>query len=182
MAPSSFSPSRNPDRYVRWIAFYTFGKGILLCLLAIGFLGFLHKDVDVIVGNWMSNLGFNMENRHVVAIMARLDRDTDKQLRELSGITFAVSGMFVTQGTGLLLQQQWAKYLTVGVTASLIPVEIIESFRHFGWLKIGLLVVNITIVAFLVANLLREKRQARLDAAKAAPVHPRPVGVECEPV
>ncbi|HSI11697.1 MAG TPA: DUF2127 domain-containing protein [Chthoniobacter sp.] len=181
MVPSSFSPSRNEDRYLRWIALYTFGKGILLCLLAIGFLGFLHRDVDVIVGNWMSILGFNMENRHVVAILARLDKVTDRQLREMSGITFAVAGVFVTQGSGLLLRQDWAKYLTIGVTSALIPVEIIESIKHFGWLKIGLLVVNLAVVAFLVANLKREKRRASLMAEKRAPA-PRPTPVGCETV
>jgi uncharacterized membrane protein (DUF2068 family) len=180
MAPS-YSPPRNEDRCLRWIAFYIFGKGFLLCILAIGFLGFLHKDVDAIVGNWMSLIGINMENRHVVAFLARLDKVTDNQLRELSGITFAVAGMFVTQGTGLLLQQQWAKYLTVCVTGFLVPVEIFESIKHFGWLKIGLLVVNIAVVAFLIANLMREKRQALQMAAKTAPT-PRPAGVECETV
>lgn len=181
MVPSSFSPSRNEDRCLRWIAIYTFGKGILLCILAIGFLGFLHKDVDAIVGNWMSLLGFNMENRHVVAILARLDKVTDTQLRELSGITFAVAGVFVTQGSGLLLRQDWAKYLTIGVTSALIPVEIIETFKHFGWLKIGLLAVNLLVVGFLLANLLREKRQASRTVVKAAP-QPRPTPVGCETV
>lgn len=181
MVPSSISPSRNPDRYLRWIAIYTFGKGLLLCLLAIGFLGFLHKDVDAIVGNWMSLLGFNMENRHVVAFLARLDKVTDRQLRELSGITFAVAGVFVTQGSGLLLQQDWAKYLTIGVTSSLIPIEIIESIKHFGWLKIGLLAVNVAIVSFLVANLLREKRLASQMAAKESPAA-RPAPLSCETV
>jgi uncharacterized membrane protein (DUF2068 family) len=181
MVPTSLSPSRNEDRYLRWIAIYTFGKGVLLSLLAIGFLGFLHKDVDAIVGNWMSLLGFNMENRHVVAFLARLDKVTDRQLQELSGITFAVAGVFVTQGSGLLMRQAWAKYLTIGVTGALIPVEIVESIRHFGWLKIGLLVVNIVVVAFLAANLMREKRQALQAGAKAAPA-PRPTPVGCETV
>jgi uncharacterized membrane protein (DUF2068 family) len=163
------SPYRNEDRYLRWIALLNLGKGVLLSLLAIGLLGFLHKDIDTIVGNWMSLLGFNMENHHVVRFLARLDKVTDKQLGEWSGITFAVAGVFVTEGTGLLLRQQWAKYLTVGVTSSLIPVEIFELFRHFGWLKVSLLAVNIAVVAFLVVSLVREKRrpQGQLLAALA---------------
>ncbi|EDY17734.1 membrane protein-like protein [Chthoniobacter flavus Ellin428] len=180
MAPNPV-PSSKEDRYLRVIAIYTVGKGLLLCLLAIGFLGFLHKDVDMIVGNWMSLLGFNMENRHVIAILARLDKVTDKQLRELSGITFAVAGVFLTQGSGLLLRQQWAKYLTVSVTSALIPVEIVELFRHFGWIKVGVLAVNIAIVAFLVVSLVREKRRTQLTKPALA-AGPQPVAVSCETV
>jgi uncharacterized membrane protein (DUF2068 family) len=179
------TPSRNEDRYLRWIAFYIFGKGLLLCLLAIGILGFLHKDVDTIVGNWMTLLGFNMENRHVVTFLARLDKVTDKQLAEWSGITFAVAGMFVTQATGLLLRQQWAKYLTVSVTASLIPVEIFELFRHFGWIKVGVLGANIAIVTFLIVSLAHEKRQRQRQRQQFTPklaAPPRAPAVECEPV
>ncbi len=157
------------------------GKGLLLCLLAIGFLGFLHKDVDEIVGNWMTALGFNMENRHVVRFLARLDKVTDRQLAEWSGITFAIAGVFVTEGTGLLLRQQWAKYLTVCVTASLIPVEVIESIKHFGWLKLGLLAVNLAVVGFLIISLLREKRRPRpLEMSVAA--QPQETAVSCETV
>ena len=173
------APSRKEDRYLRVIALYTFGKGLLLCLLAIGFLGFLHKDVDAIVGNWMSLLGFNMENRHVVSFLARLDKVTDRQLRELSGITFTVAGVFLTQGSGLLLRLLWAKYLTVGVTSALIPVEIIELFRHFGWIKVGVLAVNIGIVAFLIVSLIREKKRLQ-QIQPALTASPRPVAVSCE--
>lgn len=180
MDPTTAS-SRKEDRYLRVIALYTFGKGILLCLLAIGFLGFLHKDVDVVVGNWMSLLGFNMENRHVVGILARLDKVTDKQIREWSGITFTVAGIFLTQGSGLLLRLLWAKYLTVAVTSALIPVEIIEIFRHFGWIKVGVLAVNIGIVAFLIISLVREQKRLK-QAPPALAAQPRPVAVSCETV
>ena len=171
MDPSP-TPHRNEDRYLRWIALFNLGKGLLLCLLAIGLLGFLHKDVDTIVGNWMSLLGFNMENRHVIRFLARLDKVTDKQLAEWSGVTFAVAGVFVTEGTGLLLRQQWAKYLTVGVTSSLIPVEIIELSKHFGWLKVGVLAVNIAVVVFLVVSLIRETRRPQRQILPALATQP----------
>jgi uncharacterized membrane protein (DUF2068 family) len=182
MVPSSPSPScQATDRYLRWIALYNLIKGSLLCLLAIGILGFLHKDVDAIVGNWMSLLGFNMENRHVIRFLARLDRLTDRQIAEWSGVTFAVAGVFVTQGAGLLLRQQWAKYVTLCVTCSLIPVEIFEIIAHFGWIKVGVLAANLGIVAFLVSSLVCEKK--RLQAILvAAPPQPARAAVGCEPV
>jgi uncharacterized membrane protein (DUF2068 family) len=166
-------------RYLRWIAILSLGKGLLLCLLAIGILGFLHKDVDAIVGHWMTILGFNMENRHVVRLLARLDKVTNKQLGQWSGVTFALAGVFVAEGTGLLLRQQWAKYLTVGVTASFIPIEVIETSKHFGWLKLALLFVNVTVVAFLVFSLVREKKRSLRLMAAISPT-PTQSAVGCE--
>ena len=133
-----------------WIAGYNFGKGLLLLTLALGLLGFLHRDVDAIVGTWLNSLGVSLENVHVVALLARLDLVTDHQLRVLSGVTFLLSGVFVTEGIGLFFRQRWAEYLTIAVTASFIPVELFESFKHFGPAKFLLLIVNVVIVCCLL--------------------------------
>lgn len=169
---------RPADRCLRWIAVLNLFKGLLLCALAIGLLGFLHKDVDAIVGNWISLLGLNMENRHIVALLARLDAVTDRQLGHWSGITFALAGVFFTEGAGLFFRRQWAKYLTVAVTASFIPVEVTESLRHFGWAKLALLAINIAVVCFLIVTLRRERMLTRqFDRPPGEPA--RTTGVEC---
>jgi len=153
------SPLPHEDRYLRWIGWLSLGKCGLLVLLAIGLLGFLHRDVDVIVGNWLNLLGMNMENRHIVRLLARLDRVTDKQLAQWSGITFAIAGVYAAEGAGLLLRQHWAKYLTIIATSAFIPIEIKESIKHFGWGKFTLLAMNVLVVAYLIISLMREKRR-----------------------
>jgi uncharacterized membrane protein (DUF2068 family) len=144
-------------RYLRWIGGFNLLKGIGLVVLAFGLLRFLHKDVDVIVGNWISALRFDIENPHIAALLEKLDLVTDRQLKQLSGVTFVYAGLFLTEGTGLLLRQRWAKYFTVAMTASFVPIELFETLRHFGFLKLALLAANIAIVWFLVANLRRDK-------------------------
>jgi uncharacterized membrane protein (DUF2068 family) len=163
------SPLPHEDRYLRWIGWLSLSKSGLLVLLAIGLLGFLHRDVDVIVGNWLNLLGMNMENRHIVRLLARLDRVTDKQLAQWSGITFAIAGVYAAEGTGLLLRQDWAKYLTIIATSAFIPFEIKESIKHFGWGKVALLAVNVLVVAYLVISLMREKRRYRPLVPRMAP-------------
>src|SRR6266568_4733509 len=76
------------DRALNWIAGYNLAKGALFLIIALSFLGFLHKDVDAIVGNWISWLGVSLENEHVAALLARLDLVTDKQLWVASGGAF----------------------------------------------------------------------------------------------
>ncbi len=153
------------DRPLVWIATYNFAKGLLLLTLALGFLGFLHKDVDTIVGHWLSALGVSLENVHVVALLARLDLVTDNQLKALSGVTFLLGAVFATEGIGLFFKQRWAEYLTIVVTASFIPVELFETCKHFGWGKLILLLVNVAIVACLLWIL---KKNARPHAGRGA--------------
>jgi uncharacterized membrane protein (DUF2068 family) len=167
------------DRYLRWIAILNLSKGVLLCLLAIGLLGFLHQDLDVKVREWVRFLGFNMEGRHIVRFLANVDRVTDKQLKEWIGITFAVSGVFIAEGTGLFFRQQWAKYLTIAATSSFIPIELFETHRHFSWMKLGVLFVNVGIVVFLAILLVHEKKRAqRLTVSTVPPRQPQ-TAVNC---
>ena len=133
-----------------WIAGYNLTKGIVFLILALGVLGFLHKDVDQIIGRWISSLGVSLENVHVAALLARLDLVTDHQLRVLSGITFLFSGLFIMEGVGLFFRKRWAEYLTIVVTASFIPVELFESIKNFGPAKFILLIMNVVIVGCLL--------------------------------
>jgi uncharacterized membrane protein (DUF2068 family) len=161
VCPEEKDQPHRGDRALRWIAGYNLGKGVLFLTLALGFLGFLHKDVDQIVGHWISSLGLSLENEHVAALLARLDVVTDKELKVLSGGTFVLAGVFVTEGIGLFLKQRWAEFLTVVVTASFIPVEIFEAFKHVGPAKLLLLAVNVAIVWFLVRMLRQDAKASR---------------------
>jgi uncharacterized membrane protein (DUF2068 family) len=146
------------DRTLMWIASYNLGKGLLFLIISLSLLGFLHKDVDAIVGHWLVNLGFDLENQHVAKLLARLDLVTDHQIRLVIGVTSLFSVVFITEGVGLFLRQRWAEYLTVVFTASFIPVEIYEIFRHVGPIKIVLLIVNVVIVSSLLWILKKNPR------------------------
>ena len=161
------SPKEKSARCLRWIAAYNLAKGILLLALAIGLLDLLHKDVDTIVGNWIALLGLDLENRHIAALLARLDLVTDKQVGQLSGLTFLFSAVFLAEGGGLFFNQRWAKFLTVIVTASFIPIELYETFHRFGFGKLTLLVLNAAIVALLIGMLRKELREESAQAAAA---------------
>jgi len=54
--------------------------------------------------------------------------------------------------------------------------------QHFGWLKFGLLTVNMAVVAFLVISLMREKRRVPQELMGSQAAQPRPNAVTCEPV
>ena len=154
-------------RCLRWIAGYNLAKGLLILALAIGLLGLLHRDVHEIAGHWITLLGLDLENRHIAALLARLDLVTDQQVGQLSRLAFLFSAVFFVEGGGLLCHQRWAKYLTVLVTASFVPVELYETLHRFGFAKLTLLVLNIAIVALLLGMLRKELREETALAAAA---------------
>jgi uncharacterized membrane protein (DUF2068 family) len=54
------------------------------------------------------------------------------------------------EAVGLWYQRRWAEYLTLIVTASLLPVEVYEIVNRLSPLKIVAFVVNVAVVAYLL--------------------------------
>ena len=54
---------------------------------------------------------------------------------------------------GLFLRKQWAEYLVVIITGSLLPVEIWTMIQKAELWKLGLIVGNLLIVGYLVHRL-----------------------------
>ncbi len=54
-----------------------------------------------------------------------------------------------TEGVGLYLRRRWAEYLTVFATGLLIPYEIWEVLHRATLLRVGGLLVNVAVVAYL---------------------------------
>ena len=66
---------------------------------------------------------------------------------------FSMRGLFLAEGTGLWLRKRWGEWLTVIITSSLVPVEIYEIHRRFGYAKIVVLALNVAIVLYLIYHM-----------------------------
>jgi len=62
----------------------------------------------------------------------------------------------LTEGSGLLLGKRWAKYFSVIVTGSFIPLELWELVKQFNVNKTIVIGVNIIVVWYLILRLKRE--------------------------
>jgi len=140
--------------------------GLLLTAVATGVLSFIHKDVGAIVEHWVNLLRFDPENRHIAALLEKLDLVDDRQLRKIGGLTFVYAGLLLTEGAGLLLRKRWGEFLTVIATGFFIPLEIHEVIKRFDFPRMALLIINVGIVWYLLRALLGKHRQA--DAVEKA--------------
>ncbi len=149
------------DRWIWLIGLLKLFKGILLFGSGIGLLKLLHKDVGDFVAQWINTLHVDPDNRHIQGLLLKASIIDERQLKELSLGSFFYAGLLLTEGTGLLLGKRWAKYFSVIVTASFIPLEIWELARHFTAGKVLVIAVNIAIVAYLVIRIQSEKAEKR---------------------
>lgn len=91
------------------------------------------------------------------AVQGVLDRALDRVLRlHPQSLTVPIvtalvyTGLEGAEAVGLWRQRRWAEYLTAVATAGFIPFEIHELLKRVSPLRVGTLVVNVAIVAWLV--------------------------------
>lgn len=137
------------------IALFKLAKAALLIVVGIGALRLLHRDMAQTVTHWVNILRVDPDNRFIHRILTRTLSISPKQLKEASVGTFVYAGLFLIEGTGLLLRKRWAEYFTIVTTGALIPVEIYELAKHPTLPKTGVLILNAAIVLYLVARVRR---------------------------
>jgi uncharacterized membrane protein (DUF2068 family) len=149
---------RSRNKGLLAIALFKWFESALLLLLFFGFLKLLHRDLGEVAEGVANNLLVDPDNRYLGAILAKLSLLDDKKLAALSGLTFAYSALFFTEGTGLFFAKRWAEYLTIIATASFIPLEFYELFKNPSVMGSLVLTLNAAIVVFLNVSLRRSKR------------------------
>jgi uncharacterized membrane protein (DUF2068 family) len=90
--------------------------------------------------------------------LARFLALDDRTIRRLGVASLVYAAIFVVEGVGLLAKRTWAEWLTVGVTASFIPLEVYELAHRPGPGKIAALALNVAIVVYLAWRRVEARR------------------------
>ena len=144
------------DRGLLLIALFKLSKAILFFGIGMGAIHMLHKDLADEVMRLAARLRFDPESRLVALLMDKVGLIGPHRLKQISVATFGYSALALTEGCGLLLEKSWAEYLTLALTVSFLPWELYELFRRPDWFRLGLLVINVAVLAYLIW-LLRRK-------------------------
>ncbi len=140
-------------------------KGAALIIAGIGLLSLLHRDAAETVRHWIEYIRIDPHDRlidHAIEKIAGVDHRTMKRL----GIgTLIYAAVFCTEGMGLLLKQHWAEYMTCGVTASFLPLEVYELCVHPSIAKAFVTLLNVVVVVYLVLEIKKEREHRKAEAA-----------------
>jgi len=145
-------------RGLRLIAAFKLLKGLALVALGIGALKLLHKDVAAVIEYWISVFRVDPHNHFMDLLLAKLSILDDRRLKEFSVGTFVYSAIFFTEGIGLALEKRWAEYFTIITTSSLLPLEVYELAKRTSVGRGIALLINLTVVVYLIFELRRHPK------------------------
>ena len=153
------------DRGLWLIGLFKLSKSLFFFCLGIGALHFLHRDLGDEVMRLVAALKVDPESRFVSVLLDKVDLIDAHRLWQISLATFAYSALALTEGIGLMMEKVWAEYLTLILTISFLPWELFELMRRPSWFRLGLLLINLAVLAYIVWLLQRKKL---LNATTAA--------------
>jgi uncharacterized membrane protein (DUF2068 family) len=155
-------PKRN--KWLVLIASYKILQAILFVLIGLGARHLLHKDVGDELALLADHLRFNPESRLVNIILDRASVLNDPILRRIGILAFAYSALSYIEGIGLYFERVWAEYLTLIITASFLPWEIIEVFRRQTITRFSLLAANLAVFLYLLQFVLTKARNKEKES------------------
>lgn len=125
-------------------------KVALLVTLGVMAFRIQREDIPELLMRWGSAYTGPAVQRLVALLAGKVAETDPARLQQLGIAAFAYAAVFLVEGVGLLLRRRWAEYLTIAVTASLLPFEIYECIHHFSATKVATLVVNVAVLVYLV--------------------------------
>jgi uncharacterized membrane protein (DUF2068 family) len=155
-------------RYLRLIALFKIGKGVLLLLLGVSllFLNARTRWIDAL-SNWTADEILMEHSRAVDYLLNKLRAVlAGGALRATGFLALFYTAVLFTEGIGVYLEQRWAELLMIFATAALIPLEVRHIWHHPGLVGALILLVNCFIVWFLY-------RVVKRDKAKSQATQPR---------
>jgi uncharacterized membrane protein (DUF2068 family) len=134
--------------------------------LALGIWSIRYLDHDPLGGleRVSLRLGLDPDNHVIHSAIAAVSGVNRKHLRAIEAGTFAYALLHLVEGIGLLRGRDWAGYLVIIATSSLVPFEIVQVVRKLSFLRLSLLVLNVGIVIFLITTMRNERRRERENA------------------
>lgn len=132
-------------------AFY----GILFFVIGLGVFALINKDISDLADEAASTLGIDPENGYLLSLLEWLTGVSPKQIAAVGLGTILYSGLYLTMAWGLHLRRVWAEWLTIVATGLFIPIEIYEVVRSLRLTYFLVLVINASIVWYLLRRRIR---------------------------
>jgi uncharacterized membrane protein (DUF2068 family) len=135
---------------VRAIALYKLGKVLILLLAAYGELRLHEASLSGRLLSWAAQRPQGLEHELVTRGLVWFSGLSESQIHALRVVTLCYAAIFAIEGIGLWMRKRWAEWLTVIITASLIPLELWELYHRPNLSKVSVVIINALIVAYLI--------------------------------
>jgi uncharacterized membrane protein (DUF2068 family) len=152
---------------LRAVAVFEFAKGLIVLLIGVGVVYLIHGDVEIEAETILRTLHLDPAWHYSRKFIEAASKMTDARLWLLAGFALAYATFRLVEAYGLWYERHWAEWLAAISAGLYVPVEIYHLFKHFTLIRLGVLLGNLLIVAYLV-YVLRENDRIRPQPKKAA--------------
>jgi uncharacterized membrane protein (DUF2068 family) len=153
-------PTHLHAKGLRAVACFEAFKGAIVLATGFGLLAFLGGNAEHLAVQLVHRTHLNPANHYPQIFLHAMEQVTDARLWLLAGFAAAYSAVRLVEAYGLWHGRPWAEWFAALSGGIYVPVEIYELAKHVTWVRIGALVGNLAILAYMVW-LLAESRRLR---------------------
>jgi uncharacterized membrane protein (DUF2068 family) len=143
------------DRLLPWIAAERTLRAIVLLGVGIALVSHPHANWASEVARLAQHLGLDPKDNWVQRLMSDVSKIHSHQDLVFGVAAIAYGLLEGTEAYGLFKRRRWGEWLTVVATSLLFIPEIWELTKSATFLKVGAVVVNVAVVAYLLWRLRR---------------------------
>lgn len=145
-------------RGVRIIAVFEALKGAIVVAAGLGLLALVHHDLQAVAERLVRHSHLNPARHYPRIFIAAASHTNDSRLRYLAALAFLYAVVRFIEAYGLWHTRVWAEWFAILAGSVYLPVEVYEIFRRATWMRGGVLLTNLFIVAYLVNVRVSSKR------------------------
>ena len=128
-------------------------RGVILIAAGAYLFGHLHSDLGKLADRWMRRVELDPNRHFLRRIVEHLHHVTTNEVKIFAFLAVAYGVLELVEGVGLWRGKKWAEYLTIGVTASLLPVEVMALVHRITLVRVATLVINALVIVYLLWEL-----------------------------
>jgi uncharacterized membrane protein (DUF2068 family) len=146
---------------MRTIAVIEATKGLLVLLAGLGLLALMDRDVQAVAERIVRTIHLNPASHYPRIFIDAAAHVTNGGLWMLAGAAAIYAIVRGVEAYGLWYERRWAEWFGLIAGGVYLPFEIYEMIRHLSWLKTGVFLTNLIVVAYLAYALLHSEEQDR---------------------
>jgi uncharacterized membrane protein (DUF2068 family) len=145
---------------LRAVATFEAFKGALVLIAGFGLARMIHQGVGQVAEHLVHRLHLDAAKKYPRIFLDLAANLSDGQLWALAALAMAYAVLRFAEAYGLWFGRRWGQWVAVLSGGIYVPVEVYELGRGFSWFKLGALILNALVVAYM-CHLLRRRAVAR---------------------
>ena len=128
-------------------------KGALVLIAGFGLVRLVHREGDQMADLLVSHLHLNPANQHARIFVELLADLASGRLWLLAALALTYACVRFIEAFGLWRNRAWAKWFAALSGGIYVPFELYELYLGLSWLKLGALIINVAVVAYMAHSL-----------------------------